>query len=165
VLEFGVVVVRLWCTCHPPNEQLLVGMVVGAPSSIIRCSHRGGRVGTWSHSSLLWGPCACSSLSSVPAIIHLPYPTCKQVLAVVGMGGGSVPSCWGGVECVSVTWHAYRGCWVLTGRVSPFWGLSASLCTLLAHVNSLTSCLNREEGVLVAVGVHCAFFVIAGHHQ
>jgi hypothetical protein len=71
----------------------------------------------------------------------------------------------GGVEHVSVTWHAYGGCWVLTRWVSPFWGLSVSLCALLAHVDSLTSHLNGEEEVLVAMGVHCAFFIIAGHHQ
>jgi hypothetical protein len=98
VLEFGIVVIRLWCTCHPPNEQLLVGMAVGALSSVICCSHGGGRVGTWSCSLLLRGPCACSSLSSVPAVIHLPYPTCKQVLAVVGMGGGLALSRWGGLS-------------------------------------------------------------------
>jgi hypothetical protein len=137
VLELGVIVIQLWCTCHPPNEQLLVGMVVGALSSIVRCSCGGGHVGSQSRSSLLWGPGARSSLSSVPAVIHLPYPTCKQVLAVVGMGGGSALSRWGLVEHVSVTWCAYRGCWVLTGRVSPFWDLLASLCTLLPRVNSL----------------------------
>jgi hypothetical protein len=85
--------------------------------------------------------------------------------AVVGMGGGSALSCWGLVEHVSVTWCAYGAAGVLTGRVSPLWDLSVSLCALLACVNSLTSRLNREEGVLVALGVRCAFFVVAGHHQ
>ncbi|KAF8239493.1 hypothetical protein L208DRAFT_1385943, partial [Tricholoma matsutake] len=44
-------------------------------------------------------------------------------------------------------WPEYRGWWVLTRQVSPFWGLLASLCTLLACVNSLTSHLNGEEGI------------------
>ena len=52
------------------------------------------------------------------------------------------------MEGLAVTWRAYGGCWVLTGRVSPFWGLPASLCVLLARVNSLTSRLNGEEGGL-----------------
>ncbi|KAF8238241.1 hypothetical protein L208DRAFT_1387948 [Tricholoma matsutake] len=61
----------------------------------------------------------------------------------------------------------YRGWWVLTRQVSPFWGLLPSLGTLLACVDSLTSCLNREEGdwVGVGVGVGCAFFVMAGRPQ
>jgi hypothetical protein len=106
VLELGIVVIQLWCTRHPPNKQLLVGMAVGALSSVVCHSHGGGRVGSQSHSSLLWGPCACSSLSSVPAIIHSPYPTCKQVLAVVGMGGGSALSRWGLVAPDLPTLHA-----------------------------------------------------------
>jgi hypothetical protein len=40
---------------------------------------------------------------------------------------------------ISVTWRTHGGYWVLTGQVSPFWGLLASLGTLLAHVDSLTS--------------------------
>ena len=88
-------VVQPWCTHHPPNEQLLIGMAVGA------VVHR---------SSQLWrrGPCGvlepfltvvgpwCSFLIVIGAIvIHSPYPTCKQVLAAVGMDDGLVLSCWG----------------------------------------------------------------------
>ena len=64
--------------------------------------------------SLWWGPGAHSSSSLVPAIIHLPYPTCKQVLAVVGMGGGLVFSVLGGlsvlvtVACLWGSLGAYR---------------------------------------------------------
>jgi hypothetical protein len=95
-----------------------------------------------------WGR---SSLSSVSAVIHSPYPTCKQVLAAVGMGGGSAlsrDSVWAGFGRVSVTWRAYGGCYVLTGQVAPFWGLPASLCALLACVNNLTSRLNGGGGGL-----------------
>jgi hypothetical protein len=90
-----------------------------------------------------WGPGAHSSSSSVPAIIHLPYPTCKQVLAAVGTGGGLAFSVSGGLSA-SVTWRTYGVCWVLTERVSPSWGLPGSLCALLACVDSLTSHLNGE---------------------
>ena len=33
MVPFVVVVVQRWCTRHPPNEQLLVGVLVGAPLS------------------------------------------------------------------------------------------------------------------------------------
>ena len=103
---------------------------------------------------------AHASSSSVPTIIHSPYPTCKQVLAVVGTGGGLVFSVSGGLS-TSLTWHAYGVHWVLTKWVSPSWGLPASLCALLACVDSLTSHLNGEGGWGV-VGMHCMFFVVAG---
>jgi len=85
-----------------------------------------------------------------------------------GHHGGAlvlVPPCcgilFGGVEHVSVMWCTYKDCCVLTGWVSPFWGLPASLCTFLACLDSLTSRLNREEGVWVSMVVHC-MFVMAG---
>jgi hypothetical protein len=122
----------------------------------------------------MWGPeavpCCCGALVLVPHCHRCPLsstrPTqpasrCLQWLEWVVGRRCHV----GGVERISVTWRAYGGCWVLTGWVSPFWGLSASLCALLAHVDSLTSYLNGEEGVLVAMGVRCAFFVVAGRHQ
>jgi hypothetical protein len=120
-------------------------MAVGALLSIVRCSCRVREL------FLIVVEPWCSFLIVIHACHHPLDPTCNQVLAVVGMGGGLALSCWGGV---SVTWHAYGGCWMLTWWVSPFWGLSVSLCALLAHVDSLTSRLNGEEGVLVAVGVH-----------
>jgi hypothetical protein len=66
-----------------------------------------------------WGPGAHSSSSWVPAIIHLPYPTCKQVLAVVGMGGGLAFSVSGGLSGL-VMWHTYgfAGC-LLSGYPPP----------------------------------------------
>ena len=63
------------------------------------------------------GPGARSSSSSVPAIIHSPYPTWKQVLAAVGTGSGSAFSVSGGLSAL-VTWRAYGVCWVLTEWVS-----------------------------------------------
>jgi hypothetical protein len=102
-------------TCKPPYEQLLVGVVAGGvssfhPSSTPRAvaqglevggalrgwcwglqgvaSSLGCRGGSWGCPSSWWGPGAHSSLSLVPAVIHSPCPTCKQVLAAVGMGGG-----------------------------------------------------------------------------
>jgi hypothetical protein len=48
-----------------------------------------------------WGCGACSLSSSVPAIVHLLYLTCKQVLAALGMGGASVLSVFLGL-CTSV---------------------------------------------------------------
>jgi hypothetical protein len=68
-----------------------------------------------------WGPGARSSLLSVPAIIHSPYPTCKQVLAAVGMGGGLAFSILGGLSA-SVTWRTDGVHWLLTKWVSPSWG-------------------------------------------
>jgi hypothetical protein len=94
----------------------------------------------------------------VPAIIHSPYPTCKQVLAAVG----SAFSVSGGLSTL-VTWRTYGVRWVLTERVSPSWGLPASLRALLACVDGLTSHLNGK-GDWVVVGVRCAFFVVAGCH-
>ena len=108
------------------------------------------------------GPGARSSSSSVPAIIHSPYPTWKQVLAAVGTGSGSAFSVSGGLS-TSVTWRAYGVRWVLTERVSPSWGLPAFLCALLARADSLTSHLNGE-GDWVVERVRRAFFVVAGHH-
>jgi hypothetical protein len=102
-------------TRKPPYEQLLVGVVAGGVSSfhpsstpqavaqgleaggalhgwcwglqgvVSSLGHRGG---SWGCPSSWWGPGVHSSSSSVPAAIHSPYPTCKQVLAAVGMGGG-----------------------------------------------------------------------------
>ena len=69
---------------------------------------------------------------------------------------------WGGLSAL-VMWHTYGVCWVLTKWVSPSWGLPASLHTLLACVNSLTSHLNGE-GDWVVVGMHCTFFIVAGCH-
>jgi hypothetical protein len=99
----------------------------------------------------------------VPAGTHSPYPTCKQVLAAVGTGGGS-GFCLGGSGRISVMWRTYGIGWVLTERVSPSWGLPASLCTLLPCVESLTSRLNGEEGAWVVVGMRRVVFVIAGSH-
>ena len=51
----------------------------------------------------------------------------------------------------AVMWQA-TGVWgVCTWWISPSRGLPASLCILLAHVNGLTSHLNGEEGVCVAM--------------
>jgi len=36
----------------------------------------------------------------------------------------------GGLSGISVTWCVYEDCCVLTGQVSPFCGLSVSLCTI-----------------------------------
>jgi hypothetical protein len=82
-----------------------------------------------------------------------------------GHGWWSAFSVHGGFVRISVTWRVYGGCWVLTGQVSPFWGLPASLCVVLACVDSLTSHLNGEEGDWVAMCVCCAFFVVAHRHQ
>ena len=46
-----------------------------------------------------------------------------------------------------MTWRIDGACWVLTWGVSPFWGLLSSLSVLLAHINTLTSHLDGEEGV------------------
>jgi hypothetical protein len=78
-------------TCQPPHEQLLMGLdrwcvvwVVLGPVGSFGCAgvrfRRWRRrwvvvVGSCGHSSLWWGP-AHSSSSSVPAVIHSPYPTC-----------------------------------------------------------------------------------------
>jgi hypothetical protein len=162
VVPFGVVVVILWLwsTREPPDEQWLVGVATSIfhPSSTPRAVAHGAG-GGW-----FWGR---SLALLVPAVIHSPYPPCKQTLAAVGMGGGSALS-WdpvsAGFGCVSVTWRAYGGCYVLTRRVAPFWGLPASLCALLACVNNLTSRLNREEGDWLAACVRSAFFVVAGRY-
>ena len=77
---------------------------------------------------------------------------------VRGWGPGAILIIVGPWCSVSVTWLVYGGCWVLTRWVSPFWGLPASLCTLLDHFHSLPSHLNGEEGGL---GGHvCAFCVL-----
>ncbi|KAF8239623.1 hypothetical protein L208DRAFT_12738 [Tricholoma matsutake] len=75
--------------------------------------HLGHRGGSWGHSSSWWGPGACSLLLSVPTIIHSPYPTCKQALAAVGVGGRSVLS-W-----ISV----WGGGWGMSVRCGCLWGL------------------------------------------
>ena len=122
-----IVIIRPWCTRHPPDEQLLIGIVlvpVSALASLLGC--HGG------------------------ALVLIP-PCCGILF--------------GGVERVSVMWHAYEDCCVLTGWVSPFWGLLASLCAFLARLDSLTSRVNGEEGVWVSVGVRCMFFVAGSHYH
>jgi hypothetical protein len=168
VVLFGVVIVILWpwSTRDPPNEQWLIGVAGGAPSSsacrrqvllpgrsvalalpavlralwvcIVVVSRfvvvtiifhpsstpravalgAGGGWCVWRRRFVVvvgsWGR---SSSSSMPAVIHSLYPTCKQVLAAVGMGGGSAlsqDSVGGGFECVSDV-PRVRGCGVLTG--------------------------------------------------
>jgi hypothetical protein len=49
-----------------------------------------------------------------------------------------------------VTWRVYGCVWVLTWQVPCFTGLPAPLCNLLAHLESLTSRLNGDEGVSAA---------------
>jgi hypothetical protein len=130
-------------------------------------------VGAVAFNTVVW-PCWCwssaSSYNPGAPTIH-PTSSCSSAWRWVLSRSSFVAAMEGGLWVVesflrvSVTWRTHRGCWVLTGRVSPFWGLSASLSALLARVDSLTSRLNREEGVLMAVGVHCAFFIIAGCHQ
>jgi hypothetical protein len=143
----------------------------GALSSIICHSHGGGAVVFNVIVWLCWCLSSASSYDPGAPTIH-PMSSCSSawrwVLCclsfVTAMEGGLC----GVVESflhVSVMWHAHGGYWMLTGQVSPFWGLSASLSALLAHVGSLTSCLNRKERVLAAMGMHCAFFIIAGRHQ
>ena len=84
----------------PHREPLLAPVVLGAEVVVVpaslwpgACSF-GGPGPSWVPALFLIGvgPGAHSFLSLVPAIIHSPYPACKQVLAVVGMGGGSVLS-------------------------------------------------------------------------
>ena len=55
--------------------------------------------------------------------------------------------CFGGYGWVNMTWHVEGAHWVLTWGVSLFWVLPASLSTLLAHIDTLTSHLDGEEGV------------------
>jgi hypothetical protein len=114
VLEFNVIV-QPWCTHHPPNEQLLVGMVVGAPSSIVHRSYGGGAV---VFNVIVW-PCWCwgsvSSYDPGAPTIH-PMSSCLSawqwvlccLLSVAAVEGGP----YGVVELflhVSVTWCAHGG--------------------------------------------------------
>ena len=174
MVPFSVVVVILWLwsTCEPPNEQWLVGVATSIfhPSSTPRAVAHGAGGGwcVWRcHSGVVLGFWGRSLALLVPTVIHSPYPPCKQMLAAVGMGGGSALS-WDPVSAgfghVSVTWRAYGGCYVLTRWVAPFWGLPASLCALLACVNNLASRLNGEEGDWLAACVHSTFFVVAGRY-
>jgi hypothetical protein len=160
------------CRCrttlvHPPSTQRAVARRHGGGCSVVRRSLQPwrGPCGVLEPFLVVVGP-LCLFLIVVGARRHpLALPNLQAGACSRGNGWWVGVVTLGGVERVSVTWRAYGGCWVLTGQEFPFWGLSASLCALLAHVDSLTSRLNGEEGVLVAVGVRCAFFVVAGHHQ
>jgi hypothetical protein len=153
---------------HPPSTQQAVACRHGSGCSVIHCLLQPwrGPCGDLELFLIVVGP-LCLFLIVIGACHHpLTLPNLQAGACSGGNGWWvSIVTLGGGIERVSVTWRAYGGCWVLTGQVSPFWGLSVSLCTLLAHVDSLTSCLNGEEGVLVAVGVRCVFFIVAGHHQ
>ena len=177
---------------EPPCEQLLVGVVAGGvssfhPSSTPRAVAQGAG-GGWCVAWVVLGPPGCGVVvGSSWWVLGLPLvvvgPWCPFLVVISarrhsltlpnlqagacsgGHGWWSAFSVRGGFVRVSVTWRAYGGCWVLTGRVSPFWGLPASLCAFLARVDSLTSHLNGEEGDWVAVRVRCAFFVVARRHQ
>ncbi|KAF8226826.1 hypothetical protein L208DRAFT_1406406 [Tricholoma matsutake] len=74
------------------------------------------------------------------------------------VGPGAVPHCGGALvlvlcccQCLPSPTHptqpASRHLQQWEWVVSPFWGLLASLCTHLAHVDSLTSHLKGEEGI------------------
>jgi hypothetical protein len=127
------------CSLLPPHKQLLTA---------------GFRVLLWPWWVLTWllssssfaGHRCCPPFSThchCPHLRSTQDPSHKQLLIGLDMGGVSfiiVVHGWGcgailvavGPWCsVSVTWLTYGGCWMLTGRVSPFWGLLASLCTLL----------------------------------
>jgi len=132
---------------------------------------------------LLSGPGGGGGGGGCTALVHPPstqQAVAHRHCAGAGVGTGIVVGSlwWGpgahssllwdsvwGVECISVTWCVYEDCCVLTGQVSPFCGLSVSLCTFLACLDSLTSCLNGEEGVWVSVGVHCMFFMAGSHYH
>ena len=134
-------------------------------------------------SALLSGPGGGGGGGRCTALVHPPSTRravarrhCAGASVSTGVVIGSlwwalvlVPSCrgilFGGVEHVSVMWRAYEDCCVLTGRVSPFCGLPASLCVFLACLDSLTSHVNGEEGVWVSMGVHCVFFVASTHYH
>jgi len=151
------------CSPHnQPYEQLLIGVGVGAVALGVVVWP------WWWWWWLSYGPGApaihpTSSCSSALCWCQCWHWRCRWVV-VVGPWV-LVPPChrrchgilFGGVEHISVMWRMYEDCCVLTGRVSPFWGLPASLCAFLAHLDSLTSCLNREEGVWVSVGCVACF--------
>jgi hypothetical protein len=125
------------------------------------------RSGGFVHGSMTWrmyGGCWvlwCLFLVVISARRYsFTLPNLQAGACSGGHGWWSAFSIHGGFVCVSVTWHAYGGCWVLTGQVSPFWGLLASLCAVLACVDSLTSHLNGEEGDWVAVHVRFSWLPI-----
>jgi hypothetical protein len=130
-------IVRPWCTCHPPDEQLLisVGWVLRRPSSSLS-------FGSLSSTSLFSSfsprpcPCPCPRPCPCPVIVIvvvvggggsflawcLPMsllasnthdPPCEQLLAGVGAGAGS-----------SVVVGVFCGRFLLValccGRLSPF---------------------------------------------
>jgi len=57
---------------------------------------------------------------------------------------------------VIVTWHVYRGCWVLTGWVTPFWGLLASLSMLLRLIDTSHPAWTGRRGL----GSHHMHFML-----
>ena len=109
------------------------------------------------------------------------YSTCdpphKQLLIGLDMGGvlsfchcggpGAVPHCGEALVLIpcchlclpSSTCHTQ-----LASRGLQQWVVVSIVIVLPAHVDTLTSHLNRE-GYWVAMGLCCTFFVVTGHHQ
>ena len=81
-------------------------------------------------------------LSSASSNLNPPY---KQLLVGLRAGAGSMFHAGGGRR-VSVMWHREGGLLVLTCQVSPSVGLLVPLHDLLSLTETLTSCLDREEG-------------------
>jgi hypothetical protein len=73
VLELGGVVVRLWCTHHPPNKQLLISMaVVGLPTVPVHIRFT---------ATVIWYPVPscqvvkCTSNGTAAGMVSYPYRT------------------------------------------------------------------------------------------
>jgi hypothetical protein len=110
---------------HPPSTQQAVARQrgVGAPSSIVL-------VVQVSFAS----PLVC--LSSPWVVVVGPWCSFPSSASVLGRFGQ-----------VSMTQHVYGARWGLIWWVSPSWGLLGLLSTCLTLNDTLTSCLDGEEGI------------------
>lgn len=79
------------CPCLPSSSSLSSPFCLSSSSPLMMhgvCHRSVFMVGFWGYSSLWRGPGAHSLSLSEPTVIHLHYPTCKQMLTAVGIGGG-----------------------------------------------------------------------------
>jgi len=149
--------------CRPlfVRRQVLVPPASFHPSSTPRAVAHGAGGGWCLALSLggpLWGPGAVPRRRRcLPSFTHPTQPASRCLQRwewVVGRRCHGI--LFGGGLSASVTCRAYGGCGVLTGQVSPFWGLPASLCALLTRVDSLTSRGTGRRGL----GGHARFAVV-----
>jgi hypothetical protein len=110
---------------HPPSTQRAVARRHGGGCSIVRCSLQlwRGLCGDLELFLVVVGP-LCLFLIVVGACHHpLTLPNLQAGacsggngwwVGIVTLGEG------GGVECVSVTWHAYGGCYVTGGTADTY---------------------------------------------